>query len=75
MWGQAAPPSSRGKIYTNPHYYQKRSLTRFPVPNVQRPIDEIEGDLGEMSCAELTENIQLMGVSLMQFHTSYYRCT
>ena len=53
------------RIYTNPNYQQRPrySLNKFPILNVQRPIDQIEGELGKLSCAELKERIQLMNVS------------
>lgn len=66
VWDQTANPSHARKLYTNPSYQQisrRRSLTRFLVPNVQRPIDQIDGELGELSCAELSESVQLLSVS------------
>ena len=41
----------------------KSSLTRFPVVMVQRPLQQIEEELGQLSCAALKENIQCMPVS------------
>lgn len=38
----------------------KHSLTRFPVVLLQRPIEQIENNLGKISCAELKDNIQLL---------------
>ncbi len=63
LWGQAAPPSNRRRLYASQQLPKKRSLTRFIVPNLKRPIDKINEDLGEVSCAELSETIQLIGVS------------
>ena len=41
----------------------KSSLTRFPMVMVQRPLQQIEEELGQLSCAALKENIQCMPVS------------
>ena len=40
----------------------KSSLTRLPVAMICRPLDEIEAELGHLSCTALKENIQLMQV-------------
>lgn len=45
----------------------KSSLTRFPVVMVQRPLQQIEEELGQLSCAALKDNIQLMPVSCIPF--------
>lgn len=61
--GPSTHRDTRKRVYTN-HQHSRHSLTRFPVVTAQRPFEEIERELGEMSCAELWENIQTMDVSL-----------
>ena len=67
-----AQPKSPGKAahrrYTNPRPQQrpKHSLTRFPVLMLQRPMEEIQNQLGKISCAELTENVKLLSVSSLR---------
>ena len=75
-----APASQRGggggggggggvRRFVNPFDSQtlrpKHSLTRFPVVLLQRPIEQIENNLGKISCAELKDNIQLLTVSAL----------
>lgn len=66
--GDTEPKSPRRaahRHYTNPRPQQrpKHSLTRFPVLMLQRPIEEIQSQLGKISCAELSENVKLLSVS------------
>ena len=58
------PGRATHRLYTNPssHHRPKHSLTRFPVIMLQRPIEQIENQLGKISCAELTENVKLLSV-------------
>lgn len=37
------------------HFPKQKWLNRFPVPNIQRPIDAIETNLGLLSFAELKQ--------------------
>ncbi len=47
------------------HLPKQKWLNRFPVPNVQRPIDAIETNLGRLSFAELKQ--QAITVSLHSY--------
>lgn len=56
-------PNAHGRrIFKNPKY-QQRPLIKHPVPMAQRPIEEIQSELGELSCAQLRDSIQLITVS------------
>ena len=59
---QHVPNAHGRRIFTNPKY-QQRPLTKYPVLMVQRPIEQIESELGELSCAQLRDSIQLITVS------------
>ena len=40
----------------------RHSLTRFPVAMVQRPLQQIEADLGQLSCAALQDSVHYLMV-------------
>ena len=42
----------------------KRSLNRLPLLVIQRPLDQIEGSLGGLSCAMLGDRLREMPVSV-----------
>lgn len=46
-----------------PRKPNKRSLTRFPVPMIQRPLQQIENDLGQLTCTVLQDTMNSMEVS------------
>lgn len=57
-----APPSTHHTSPSTHHpspYITKRSLTRFPVLMHQRPLELVEKELGELSCAELSKTLQV----------------
>ena len=43
----------------------KNSLTRFPVAMLEHPLEQIEADLGHLSCASLHHSVHCMLVSLI----------
>lgn len=76
--GDTEPKSPRRaahRHYTNPRPQQrpKHSLTRFPVLMLQRPIEEIQSQLGKISCAELSENVKLLSQHQAPVHTLHPR--
>ena len=61
---KTAPSSQKPKVFTNPkcHHRPKHSLTHCSFP--LRPLEQIEGELGELSCVQLRDSLELMTVSL-----------
>lgn len=57
-------------LYTYNLSPKRGQLNRFPIPNLQRPIDQIEEELGDIMCSEIGDNIHLISVSM---HTCNYR--
>ena len=53
----------RQRMLQLPKKPAKHSLTRFPVAMVQRPLQEIEDDLGHLSCAVLQDTVHSVLVS------------
>lgn len=71
---KTAPSSQKHKVFTNPkpHYRPKHSLTQCSFP--LRPLEQIEGELGELSCAQLRDSLELMMVSLQNILCLITRC-
>ena len=61
---KTAPNSQKPKVFTNPKYRHrpKHSLIHCSFP--LRPLEQIEDELGELSCAQLRDSLELMTVSL-----------
>ena len=51
------------------YFHRQRYLNRFPIPDVQRPIEIIERNLGGVSVAELKH--QAFAVSVMHAHCMF----
>ena len=59
-----APNRQKHKVFTSPkcHHHTKHSLTQCSFP--LRPLEQIEDELGELSCTQLRDSLELMTVSL-----------
>ena len=73
---EQAPPQTKHSMKGHTMFFypptsnpRRGQLTRFPIPNVQRPMDHIEQELGDIMCSEIGENIHLISVRI---HTVAY---
>lgn len=64
----------RRRTFTYPpsEHQPRRSLTRFPVPMLQRPMENLERELGQLSCAELLEGVTSLRVSIDNEKVGYF---
>lgn len=59
----SSPKRRRALTYPPSEQQPRHSLTRFPIPMLQRPMENLERELGQLSCAELLEGVSSLRVS------------